>query len=91
MSAEAPADDPMRCPTCGGRGKVKNDYQAQPHTNSADMTCPTCHGTGRRDVVVVEAELLRRIARAYYLAEPDRSDRHTDAEWEQIESWAGGA
>lgn len=35
-----------KCETCGGRGKVKNDYKAQPHTNSADMRCSACGGSG---------------------------------------------
>lgn len=34
------------CPTCKGTGKVRNDYKAQPHVNSAMVNCRECKGSG---------------------------------------------
>ncbi len=49
-SGSAPGTEPVRCPTCGGRGQVQQAVQSFFGASVRIMACPQCHGSGRRIV-----------------------------------------
>jgi RecJ-like exonuclease len=53
----------LRCDNCGASASLPLGMTCENHL-AKPSPCPTCHGSGRRDVVVVDADLLRRIAEA---------------------------